>query len=776
MRTQSVSKSRRDGVIGAKGPFSHLFATAVVCISATAAPTVSKAFSNLVENPSFEDDTVSFVWRRMEKSLSAVKVKDDPRYISRPDALHVKDGHRAWFFRCENPDGRNCMIFKKLPVKPGKRYVFKAQYYLDNAGGPTTVWGNCHEHDAAGKTSGYRNLMRFDTTPVQWNEFYCTFYTATNSATVDVEMIFGGKMSVWVDDVSFAEDAEPAPVPPVGAKLPETEAFSIAWLSPLTKAPPTGDPPGLKAGDGAIHLDAAKNERESFQLAIGAKRNLENVTLEVSDFVREKGFLASLFSGDACIPGDAVTLREVKFVSVSGVNNVRMNRLHPDPAVPFSAGEAAAGSNMVLLVTVKTPAAAEPGVYTAKATIRADGINPVSVPVRLRVRDFALPDTAFLKSYFYVQPDSFGRSYGRFDERPAEKILDDFYNLYRELRLSGNQAMERPSPKWKMENGRVVVTDWAPYDNEIERLVAKYNLSVFPVPFVGMLGDFNGWFKGNGDRGVTKSPWGRTVGVAPMNTPFGSHFDEPEGQRHVIEALSQFSVHAKEIFPGVMFTWYIYDEPPDSVMDVLPKMLKAYVDALKDIKFLVVHTPAADKLERYNIRVASFDPSCINPPVREYDAAGRNFDTSWYYQYPASISDEDYLRNRFFPWQVYRADGEGCLLWNAAFYGNPLSKKKSVKSGNPWQNPSVAYENAYTTVFYPPRPGTDDGVVPSIRAINIGDAIDDFDYLKLYEAKVGKDAVRKLIFNLLPEPTTLPPDPSAFLELRRFMAEEIEKR
>lgn len=732
---------------------------------------------NLVKNPSFEGDEIPFVWKRMESSREAVKVADDPRYVSRPDTLHVKDGRRAWFFRCENPEGRNCMTFKGLPVAPGKRYVFKAKYYLDAAGGPTLVWGNRHEHDASGRTSGYANLMRFDTTPVQWNEFHCLFYSATNSATVDVEMIFGGKTSVWVDDVCFAEDVEPAPTPPVGAKLPEYGAFSLAWLSPITKATPTGCPQGLEAGDGAIHLDTAKNERESFQLVIGAKRNLENVVVEVSDFAREKSLWDSLFGGDgARIPGNAATLREVKFVPVSGVNNLRMNRLHPDPAVPFSTGGAAAGSNMVVLVTVKTPASAKPGMYAAKATIRADGIAPVSVPVRLRVRNFALPDTAFLKSYFYIQPEAFGRSYSRFDGRPTEKVLDDFYDLYHELRLSGNQAMERPSPKWKMEDGRVVVTEWKPFDDEIERLVAKYNLSVFPVPFVGMLGDFNGWFRGSGDRGVTNSPWGRTVGIAPKETPFGGHFDEPEGQRHVIDALLQFSAHAKERFPGVLFTWYIYDEPPDSVMDVLTKLVKAYVDVLKDIKFLVVHTPAADRLERYNIRVATFDPSCINPPVRDYEADGRNFDTSWYYQYPASISDEDYLRNRFFPWQVYRADGEGVLLWNAAFYGNPSSKRKGRKSGNPWDNPAVAYENAYTTVFYPPRPGTDDGVVPSIRAINIGDAIDDFDYLKLYEAKVGKDAVRKLLSALLPEPTALPSDPSEFLKLRALMAEELEGR
>ncbi len=722
---------------------------------------------NLVKNPSFEDDAVAFKWGRMESPRVAVKATDDPRYVSRPDTLHVKEGRRAWFFRCDNPQGRNNMTFTGLPVTPGKRYVFRAHYYLDDADGPTMVWGNYHEHDAARTTSGYQNLTHFDTTPVQWNEFYCTFYASPRSETVNVELIFGGKMSVWVDDVSFAEDVEPEPIPAVGAKLPACEAFSLAWLSPVTKATPTGFPAGLQDGDGAVHLDVAKNERESFQLAIGAKRNLKNVTVDVSDFVREKGFWGTIFGGgDVRIPRDVVTVREVKFVPVSGVKNPRMNRLHPDPVVSFSAGEAPAGSNLVVLVTVKTPAAAEAGDYVATATIHADGSGPVAVPVRLRVRNFALPNTPSLKSYFYLSPSNFGGSYKQFDDRPTNVILDDFYSLYRELRLTGNQAMERPSPKWKKENGHIVVTDWSPFDSEIERLVKTYNLSTFSVPFVGMLGDNSGWFKG--DRGVKKSPNGRrTVGVAPKKTPFGGYFDEPEGQRYVIEALRQFVAHAKSKFPGVTFTWYIYDEPPYTVMDILPKMLKTYVDALKDINFLIVSTPNADKLEHYNIRVAAFGPSAVNPQIR-------NFDTTWYYQYPTTITDDAYLRNRFFPWQVYQGDGEGVLLWNVAFYGNP-TKKSGKKSVNPWDNPSAVYASANTTVFYPPRPGTGDGVVPSIRAINIGDAIDDFDYLKLYEAKVGREAVKKLISSVLPEPTTHPADPHAFLKVRREIADTLER-
>ena len=70
-----------------------------------------------------------------ESNASDLHLAVGPRCVSHPDALHVKEGRRAWFFRCDNPEGCNNMTFTGLPVTPGKRYVFKAHYYLDDASG-----------------------------------------------------------------------------------------------------------------------------------------------------------------------------------------------------------------------------------------------------------------------------------------------------------------------------------------------------------------------------------------------------------------------------------------------------------------------------------------------------------------------------------------------------------------------------------------------------------------------------------------------------------------
>ena len=95
-----------------------------ICAAAVAALSFATADAavNLVKNASFESDELAFKWGRMESPRETVKVKDDPRYVSHPDTLHAKEGRRSWFFRCDNPKGRNNMTFTDLPVTPGKRY------------------------------------------------------------------------------------------------------------------------------------------------------------------------------------------------------------------------------------------------------------------------------------------------------------------------------------------------------------------------------------------------------------------------------------------------------------------------------------------------------------------------------------------------------------------------------------------------------------------------------------------------------------------------------
>lgn len=729
-------------------------------LTAVLSANVVFAGGNLVLNPSFESDEIAFVWEKMDSPGTWVKDKGDPRYDGRFDSAHVKDGTRAWFFRCDIPQGRNSMVFRRLPVTPGKRYTFSARYYIGSAEGPVMVWGNTHQHDENGKTSGYYNTPHYDETPGRWNEWHTSFYVPKNSKTTNVAIIFGGRMSVWVDDVRFFEDPEPPTPPPVGAILGEGAKVSVSWLSPLAKAVPKGVPSGLKKGDGIVPVDSAQNEREHFQIVLSAKKPLNGVRVSFDGFRRRRP-VWSVFGGRVSIDADALRVREVKFVPVANAKNPAMNRLHPDPVVAFSGSDVAAGDNLVLLFTVHTPKGAAVGEYDGTVSVCDSRGELTKISVRLRVRGFAVPDSPAFKACFYSNPDFAKGSYRKFDPRPSSEINDDIHRMYKEIRICCNQAVKCPMPKWRLENGRVVVTDWAPFENEVRRLNREYGLKVFPCPFIRMLGDNSGWFKSKG-RGVIKKKNGRTVGDGAPATPFGGYYDEPVGRQRVIEALRQFLSFAKSRLAGLDFFWYIYDEPCHGVMDSLPGVVKAYADALPELDLLVVTTPYADVLPSFRTRGVPFDERAVNPRIV-------NFRETLYYQYASTIEDSEYFRNRFYTWQVYMADGIGALLWNVTYCGN---ERKGFH--NPWTELTAMYDHAKPTIFYPPREGKDEGVVMSMRMINISDAIDDFDYIKLYEARKGRDAAKRLLSEVLPEPLARTSSPQAFLSVRRKIADVLE--
>ena len=102
------------------------------------------------------------------------------------------------------------------------------------------------------------------------------------------------------------------------------------------------------------------------------------------------------------------------------------------------------------------------------------------------------------------------------------------------------------------------------------------------------------------------------------------------------------------------------------------------------------------------------------------------------------------------------------------FYGH------NGKPFDPWTALGTTYSEPVATIFYPPYQGKG-GVVPSIRAWQMRDGIEDFDYLKLLEAKKGRDYVLKTIAPLIPDPLEPASDYRKMLEIREKIAAELER-
>ncbi|HZH03261.1 MAG TPA: hypothetical protein VEY30_05710, partial [Myxococcaceae bacterium] len=188
----------------------------------------------------------------------------------------------------------------------------------------------------------------------------------------------------------------PAPIPP----LPDLPPLNIAVLGSAAKIRPAG------AAEGPLSaaLIAAKNEFESFQVAVNA----------VGAPVR--GVRVSLSApltgpGGAVIPPGNVTLYRVEYLDIKIASDLEgAPGRWPDPLIPAVDtlfGEARnafpfdvpAGENRAVWVDVQVPPGAVAGVYEGSLDLIADGYA-ARVPVRLEVLNVGLPSTTSLKSAF----------------------------------------------------------------------------------------------------------------------------------------------------------------------------------------------------------------------------------------------------------------------------------------------------------------------------------------------------------------------------------------
>ena len=76
------------------------------------------------------------------------------------------------------------------------------------------------------------------------------------------------------------------------------------------------------------------------------------------------------------------------------------------------------------------------------------------------------------------------------------------------------------------------------------------------------------------------------------------------------------------------------------------------------------------------------------------------------------------------------------------------------------------------TVLYPAK----DRVLPSIRFAQIRDGVEDYEWMKMVEAKYGRTAADGRVKKLVPELTKFSRDPAALRKMRNALGNMIEKR
>lgn len=693
---------------------------------------------NLILNGGFETPNLASYYFR----LVSAPVKFFERTTDK-----AKSGRWSLRARCEDPGKGLEINFMRLAHTPEKKFVFKGSYFVASKEGKTRLSGRVMFLDAKEKVIRYL-FPEFPGSTGEWHDINLSFHPPKNCVRVVVTLWYSGKQTVYLDDFYYGiiEEKKMANRN-AGALLLKESADCTLWKeAPYLKAPASGAPAGLKSSS-TIEIAAAANESEPFQIVVTPKKKLSNVTLAFSPLKGKGGV----------IPAGALSFRRVGFVNLKNPDNPTLKGLNADPLLPEQKGSAAANENLPFFVVAAVPAGTAPGIYDGEISVLSDAGVLGKFNLKLRVFDFQLPDSPHMRSYFYILPHP---GYNVWDKRPLSEKVENFHKLIKDHRMTGNQALWLPIPKWEIKNGSLIITDWSKFDAQAAYRINRYGQRNLPVPILTMKGDNDGWFGPKGQRDK------------PGKSPFGNfNLISPEGLKYAGQYAAAFTAHVKEKFPGTDFFAYIYDEPPAKVHADLKIFLDSLHKAAPDLKILIPKL-VTDQIGYVHTFAVPFAPGYYHP---ENQAAHmKKGGDVWYYNWTVRLSNHDYIHNRLYSWKIYAGGGNGGLLWCTNW---------TYKDVNPWTDfDRTGYGSGGATIFYPPRkPG--EGNISSQRAAMIRESIDDFDYMRILEQLidksypgVGRTRVMEILKVLLPEPPFGYVNDSHLLyRLRSELAEEIEE-
>ncbi|MFO7900448.1 MAG: DNRLRE domain-containing protein, partial [Planctomycetota bacterium] len=215
----------------------------------------------------------------------------------------------------------------------------------------------------------------------------------------------GGIAGPWASATGRASDALPRPerLRPVKLDQPAADPPVHAdrmrvWAFPDTvKIDPTDGAgrwrrsnPVWSGKRGAVLLSAARGEIVGFQLCVEATRGtLENVRVVPSSLQPEDAAGAT-----------PIDRRHIRLFAVWYVKSGR--RWYGEYAIPIDRGrgldvpwpknKVPAQRNQAFFLDVLVPKRTPPGRYRGRLSVSARGVNPVALPVELRVHAFTLPD------------------------------------------------------------------------------------------------------------------------------------------------------------------------------------------------------------------------------------------------------------------------------------------------------------------------------------------------------------------------------------------------
>lgn len=573
-----------------------------------------------------------------------------------------------------------------------------------------------------------------------------------------------------------------------------TGNLSVWWCDATHKIPRTRPAPA-KVGQFA-RLAAAGNDWEAVQIVVRPDRPLKNLTARTGGFALPGNDRNRIFGAAARTPDENIRILRVFYHFVDHpTDRTGVRDWWPDALPPLDKPvDVAAGVNQPLWILVHVPAGATPGEYEGEVALDAEGWS-ATIPVRLRVWGFSLPESNHLSTAFGFSPGAAFQYHQVKTEEDKRKLLDLYFQSFAEHRISPydptpldpvrvNFLPQSDPPRAQL--------DFSAFDAAMDRAVRQYHFTDFRLRMDGMGG---GTFH-------------------ERHEPKIGEYGEPTPQYQAMFSsyASQLEGHLKERGWLDMAYVYWFDEPD-------PKDYQFVRNGMERIKRYAPGIRTMLTEEPNEALAGPVDIWCPVTPNYEHEAAERRRaggDRFWWYvctgpkaPYCTLFIDHPATELRVWHWQTWQRKIVGTLVWQSNYWTSTAAFPD--KPQNPYEDP-MGYVSGYSTprgvkrfwgngdgrFIYPPLAAAVPGVsgadpvleppVSSIRWEMLREGVEDYEFLYLLREKLEArrsaltpeqirryEALSEVPASITSDMTTFTTDPTPVYERRAAIAAAIEE-
>ena len=629
----------------------------------------------------------------------------------------------------------NCAIPR--PAVPGG-VKLDFHYFIAESSGKCAVSGRIMQLDPQGKPIKPYSFFTATTKTGEWQNASLVVYPKPECRKLQATIWFKGKMRTYLDDVRFGAQSAPKSAAFQGEILSEG-AFGTWFAAPADRKVPRQGVPGKVTKSPTLRLQAAKGEKVAVILGVAPKTASKRLELEITPPGGNKKI---------------VKVSTLGFIELRNPDNPAMKGFHSDPVLADSSAPGVPGVNTCFYVQFMVPRTGISGTLKGSVKLKAEGKTVAQVPYELRIRNFTLPRYPRLKTYMPIRAH---KGFRKFDKRRSDLIVDDMLKLCMAERINPQGGIEIKKPKFEIRNDMPVAVDWSAFDASMKRVAIDcgFDRVRLPLPTFGANG---GWFSQMRHK---KEP-----------EFMGKKLLSPEGLKYLGEVTRLYYERIKEKYPHVTGYAYFYDEPPAWLEKDVKKLFAAVMKAAPDCK---IYLTGGHSLEYIDYAYAFCMPLAPGFIWSEKERSRLGNREIWHYNWNAPLDNSTYHINRLYPWLCYTVNGCGVLGWHSNHTG-PLNDPC-----NPWTDMERTYQCGHVAYFYPPR-NSSETITPSLRLFHRGEALEDYDYIKLLEESIdrhfpgeGRRRLLEMMKEVIPEaPFKYLNDPDKITAVRNRIGDEIE--